>query len=34
MKKIYTSELLDVLTAIGIIAGYYALMAIIVLIAW
>ena len=34
MKKIYSSEVLDALTAVGIIAGYYALMAIIVLIAW
>lgn len=34
MKKFYSSEVTDVLTAVGIIAGYYALMAIIILLAW
>jgi hypothetical protein len=34
MKKIYSSEITDVFTAIGIIAGFYGLMTIIVLLAW
>jgi len=38
MKKLYsteiTSEVTDVFAAIGIIAGFYGLMAIIVLLAW
>ncbi len=34
MKKIYSPVVTDVLTAIGIIAGYYALMAAIAFLAW
>jgi len=34
MKGFYSSGVKDVFTAIGIIAGYYALMAIVVLMAW
>lgn len=34
MKKFYASGLKDLITAIGIIAGYYALMALVVLLAW
>lgn len=34
MKGIYTTGIKDVFTAIGIVAGYYALMAIVVLLAW
>ncbi len=34
MKKIYSPVLTDVITAIGIIAGYYALMALIAFLAW
>lgn len=34
MKKFYSSTIKDVVTAIGIIAGYYALMALIVTVAW
>lgn len=33
MKKIYTTEVADTLTAIGIIAGFYGLMAAIALLA-
>ena len=32
MKKIYSTELTDTLVAIGIIAGFYGLMAIIAII--
>jgi len=32
MKKIYSTELTDTLVAIGIIAGFYGLMAIIALL--
>jgi hypothetical protein len=32
MKKIYSTELTDTLVAIGIIAGFYGLMAIIALV--
>jgi hypothetical protein len=31
MKKIYSTELTDTLVAIGIIAGFYGLMAIVAL---
>lgn len=34
MKRFYSSGIKDVFTAIGIIAGYYALMAITILLAW
>ncbi len=34
MKKFYSPVLTDVLTAIGIIAGYYAAMALIAYLAW
>lgn len=34
MKKFYSSQIKDVITAIGIIAGYYAVMAIVVMLAW
>jgi hypothetical protein len=34
MKKIYSPVVTDVITAIGIIAGYYAIMALIAYIAW
>lgn len=34
MKKFYSSGVSDVFTAIGIIVGYYALMTLIVLLAW
>lgn len=34
MKKVYSPVLTDVFTAIGIIAGYYAIMALIAYIAW
>jgi hypothetical protein len=38
MKKLYSTEIAteitDVFTAIGIIAGFYGLMALIVLVAW
>jgi hypothetical protein len=34
MKNFFTTGVKDVFTAIGIIAGYYALMAAIVLMAW
>lgn len=34
MKNYYSKVIKDVLTAVGIIAGYYALMAVIVLLAW
>lgn len=34
MKKFYSPVLTDVFTAIGIIAGYYAIMALIAYIAW
>lgn len=34
MKKFYSTGIKDVFTAVGIIAGYYALMAVIVLLAW
>jgi hypothetical protein len=34
MKNFYSRGVKDVLTAIGIIAGYYALMAAIVILAW
>lgn len=34
MKVFYSSGLKDVITAVGIIAGYYALMAAVALIAW
>lgn len=34
MKKFYSPVLTDVFTAIGIIAGYYAIMAIIAYLAW
>ncbi len=34
MNKFYSSSIKDVFTAIGIIAGYYALMALVVSIAW
>lgn len=34
MKKFYSTVIKDVFTAIGIIAGYYALMALLVIIAW
>ena len=33
MKKSY-SVIKDVFTAIGIVAGYYALMALVVMVAW
>ena len=32
MKKVYSSELTDTLVAIGIIAGFYGLMAIVALV--
>ncbi len=32
--KNYSTGIKDVFTAVGIIAGYYALMAAIILIAW
>ncbi len=32
MKKIYSTELTDTLVAIGIIAGFYGLMAIVALV--
>jgi len=34
MKKFYSPVLTDALTAVGIIAGYYAIMALIAYIAW
>ncbi len=34
MKKFYSTGVKDVFTAIGIITGYYALMAAIVLLVW
>ncbi len=34
MKKFYSPVVTDVFTAIGIIAGYYAIMALIAYIAW
>ncbi len=34
MKKIYSTGISDVVTAIGIIVGFYALMALIVMVAW
>ncbi len=34
MKKFYSPAIKDVCTAVGIIAGYYALMALIVVAAW
>ena len=34
MKKFYSPVVTDVLTAIGIIAGYYAAMALIAYLAW
>jgi hypothetical protein len=34
MKKFYSSAIKDVFTAIGIVAGYYALMALVVIMAW
>lgn len=34
MKKTYPSVIKDVFTAVGIIAGYYALMAVVVMMAW
>jgi hypothetical protein len=34
MKKFYASGISDVFTAIGIVAGYYALMALVVIMAW
>jgi len=34
MKKFYSPEISDVFTAIGIIAGYYGIMALIAYIAW
>jgi hypothetical protein len=33
MKKLYSPQVVDTLQAIGIIAGFYALMAIIALLA-
>jgi hypothetical protein len=33
MKKLYTPEVEQVLTAVGIIAGFYALMALVALFA-
>jgi hypothetical protein len=32
MKKIYTTEVTDTLVAIGIIAGFYGLMALVALL--
>lgn len=32
MKKVYSAELTDTLVAIGIIAGFYGLMAIVALV--
>lgn len=32
MKKVYASELTDTLVAIGIIAGFYGLMALIAIV--
>ncbi len=32
MKKVYSTELTDTLVAIGIIAGFYGLMAIVALV--
>ncbi len=34
MKKFYSPAIKDVFTAVGIIAGYFALMALIVVVAW
>jgi hypothetical protein len=34
MKKYYTPVITDVFTAIGIIAGFYAFMFLIALLAW
>ena len=34
MKSFYTEGIKDVFTVIGIIVGYYALMAAIVVLAW
>jgi len=34
MKKYYTPVITDVFTAIGIIAGFYATMALIAFLAW
>ncbi len=34
MKKFYSPVITDVFTAIGIIASYYAIMALIAYIAW
>ncbi len=34
MKKIYSSEITDVFTAVGIVVGFYGLMAAIALMAW
>jgi hypothetical protein len=32
MKKVYTTELTDTLVAIGIIAGFYGLMALVAIV--
>lgn len=34
MKKFYSPVVTDVFTAIGIIAGYYGIMALIAFLAW
>ncbi len=34
MKNFYSSTIKDVFTAVGIIAGFYTVMAVIVLLVW